>query len=96
MSFFKNGYGEESSIKLCPTGRYYSTFEILSSSSLGSGSTFSKDQGVWRIQNNGGSTVLMLTSQTGEKNRALEVTAVDAEIVRFGDRKYRVEAVACN
>lgn len=94
LSYFYtgNGYSENRTIWLCPSGTYYSKSESLSSSSIGSGSTYSEDAGTWQVQSNGGSVNLILNSQRGKGQRNFTVTARQASNeIGLNNARYFVE-----
>lgn len=88
-----NGYFEQRTIWLCPSGSYFSKSETGSSSAIGSGSTYSEDQGSWRIQTSGNSAYLVLNSNIGKGQRNFTITARQAgNEIGLNNARYFVEA----
>ncbi|MBX7172118.1 MAG: hypothetical protein K1X72_14230 [Pyrinomonadaceae bacterium] len=92
LSYFHtgNGYSESHIIYLCASGSYFSKRESLSSSSIGSGSTYSEDAGTWRVQSTNGAVFLILNSTQGKGQKNFQVSSRQAgnEIGLNGSRYF--------
>lgn len=87
-----NGYFEQRTIWLCPSGSYFSKSETGSSSSLGSGSTYSEDKGNWLVQTSRNSVNLILNSNNGKGQRSFTVTSRQASNeIGLNNSRYFVE-----